>query len=476
MPLTYILNLSIRTKAFPEEWKAAQVTAIYKDGKRDEPSNYRPISVLPTCSKLLERVIHTQLYAFLKASGLLSKAQSGFRAGHSTVTCMIDFLHAIYQGIDNGETSGVLFLDLRKAFDTVDHYILLRKLRSIGLKESAVTWFRSYLTNRMQSVKYNGEVSDPLPITCGVPQGSILGPLLFIIYVNDMPDAFVGPKLNLYADDTAISVRSSDPQQLQLLLQVQINTAADWLQRNRLSLNVSKTKIMVFGTSTMVNRAMDIEVMYGQDSIELVDRFKYLGMILDNTLSFKYHVDYVCRKIIPRLKMLSKMRSIANESICLYLYKTLMLPLFDYGDVIYDCIFQQDSEKLQKLQNAALRIIYKKPHDTPIVELHRLGKIYRLEDRRHYHVCHQTYKCLNDLAPKHLGAEFIRPDAVHSIQTRFATEGNLTVPQVQLQLCTRDFYVRAPFYWNLIDYDVKTSDSLQSFKNALFRSNLFDFA
>ncbi len=241
-------------------------------------------------------------------------------------------------------------------------------------------------------------------------------------------------------------------------------------------MNVAKTKIMVFGTNNMVARARDIQVSYGTSQIEVVDRFKYLGILLDNTLSFKYHIDYICKKTIPQLKMLSRMRTIANESICLYLYKTLMLPLFDYGDVIYDCLYQQDSEKLQKLQNAALRIIFKKPHDTPIVELHQMGKMYRLEDRRHYHVCHQTYKCLNDLAPQQLADLFTRSDATHNIHTRFATEGNLVVPTVRLQLCMRDYYVRTPIYWNLIDKDVRVSNSLRSFKNALFRSNLFDFA
>ena len=168
----------------------------------------------------------------------------------------------------------------------------------------------------------------------------------------------------------AISVRSSATLHLQNLLQTQIDTAGSWLQRNRLSLNVAETKIMVFETSNMVNRVKDIQVSYRETTIEVVDRFKYLGVMLDSTLSFKYHVDYVCREIILHLKMLSKMRSIANESICLYLYKTLMIPLFDSGDVVYDCIYQQDSEKLQKLQNTALQIIYRWPHNTSIVKLH----------------------------------------------------------------------------------------------------------
>ncbi len=173
--------------------------------------------------------------------------------------------------------------------------------------------------------------------------------------------------------------------------------------------------------------------------------------------------------------MLAKMCSITNEKMCLYLYKSLILPLFDYGDVIYDSLYQNDSEKLQKLENAALRIIYRQPRDTPIVELHSMGDIVRLENRRHTHVCHQMYKCTNDLAPDTICRLFSRPDQHHHFRTRYVTEGNLVIPQVRLQLCRRDFYLRGPFYYNLLDSSVREQDSLRKFKSALNRSNMFDW-
>ena len=178
----------------------------------------------------------------MHAGGTLSGAQSGFRKGHSTTTCMIDFLHHIFTGMDDGETSGVLFLDLKNSFDTVDHYLLLRKLRGIGLKEVSVSWFASYLGNRYQTTKYESSVSERLPISCGVPQGSILGKLLFIIFVNDFPNVFQEAHVNLYADDTAITVRARTADELQRKLKSQVESAANWLRANKLTLNIRKMK------------------------------------------------------------------------------------------------------------------------------------------------------------------------------------------------------------------------------------------
>ncbi len=169
------------------------------------------------------------------------------------------------------------------------------------------------------------------------------------------------------------------------------------------------------------------------------------------------------------------MRSIASEHLCLYLYKSLMVPLFDYGDVIYDCLYQQDSDKLQKLQNAALRIIYRQPGDTPVVEMHRRGNIMCLEDRRHLHVCHQTYKCIHDLAPASISSKLVKVKDRHGIRTRGATEGNLVVPTCRLQMCTRDFCVRGPVNWNVLDSHHKECVTLNSFKTAIYNSGLFGY-
>ncbi len=209
--ITHICCMSIRYHCFPDAWKVAVVTPLHKSGNTDLPTNYRPISVLPCLGKILERIIHTQLYSYLAVNNLLTPSQSGFRKGHSTGTCLTSFLDNIFENVEQGCPSGVLFLDLSKAFDTVDHQIILDKLREIGLKWSAISWIRSYLSNRVQVTKINGVLSGKGEIQCGVPQGSILGPLLFTIYINDILTNITHGNTYLYADDTAVVITADNP-------------------------------------------------------------------------------------------------------------------------------------------------------------------------------------------------------------------------------------------------------------------------
>ena len=236
--LAYICNLSLATSVFLSEWKNAKVIPIFKSGSKSNVGNYRPISVLSVVSKIIERAVHDQVYSYMSANNYLSSSQSGFRTQFSTATTVIDVQDYILKNMDEGKVTGAIFLDLKKAFDTVSHSLLINKLKKYGISGIELNWFKSYLSNRMQSVKIGCSLSDLMPIDIGIPQRSILGPLLFILFVNDLPDC-VTCKTVMYADDTALLVRSSDPSCLQSSLNHNMSCIAYWFRENKLTFNLS---------------------------------------------------------------------------------------------------------------------------------------------------------------------------------------------------------------------------------------------
>ena len=340
-PLTVLINRSLVEGAIPSEWKHATVTPIQKSGSTTDAANYRPISTLPVFAKILERTVHSMVYSYLQENRLLSKYQSGYRLLHSTSTCLTDVTNKILYNMDKGQLTGMVFLDLSKAFDTIDHDLMLNKLISLGFSDTAVIWFKTYLTNRSQSVYVNGVVSDPQSIPFGIPQGSILGPLLFITYINDLPSVSTNCDIQLYADDTLLFYNSSSIEDIESCLSADLSNVISWLDSNFLFLNYTKTKVMLLGTHQRLAKVNDFCVSANSATIGRVYQFKYLGLVLDTTLSWNDHIDHISSKISSCLGMLWKARKVIPRDACITLYNAMILPIFDYCSAVWDVVAKQ---------------------------------------------------------------------------------------------------------------------------------------
>ena len=389
--LTYLFNCSLQTGVFPDIWKVAKVIPQFKGGDRDMVGNYRPVSLLPIPGKLLEKIVHKQITDFWNENNFLSKNQGGFRKGFSTIATMADLTDDLFAQINKGNTTLATFFDLRKAFDTVNIKILIKKLEHSGVRNLVLRWCSNYLTNRHQCTYANGVTSTVLPVSCGVPQGSVLGPLFFLVFVNDIQGALDECKIKLYADDTVLYQSGVNCKEAMAKLQKSVNMFANWCDSNSLTINISKTKTMAFGSRQKVKRAKNMEIKLHGQVLKQVPSYKYLGFILDSTLNYNLHVGQVIRTVLHKLILLSKIKRYLKDDTALSIYKSMMLPYFDYADVIFDTALNKDITKLQRLQNRCLKISLGKERRFCTEAAHKLANVPFLKDRREAHILNFMY-------------------------------------------------------------------------------------
>ena len=338
--LTVIFNQSLITGIFPDEWKSARVTPLYKNsGKRNEPTNYRPISVIPVVAKVFERIIYDQVYHYLSKNSLLTRHQSGFRSLHSTVTALLEATDSWAMNIDRGLINAVVFLDLKKAFDTVDHEILLRKLQYYGIRQSSYKWFASYLDNRTQICQINCCKSTPKSLKCGVPQGTILGPLLFLLYINDLPNCLHFSQPRMYADDTSLTFASADVHDVNDCLNYDLNKVYTWLSVNKLTLNLTKTEFMLIASRQKLSNLSDCpSLTINNMTVEQVASTKSLGVCIDQTLNWESHIENICKKIASAIGAIKRIRHQIPFNIVVNVYNSLVQPHYDYcSEVLGNC-------------------------------------------------------------------------------------------------------------------------------------------
>lgn len=405
---------------------------------------------------------------------LLSENQLGFRKGHSTGTCVASMLKPIYDGMDDTSASGVIFLDLKKAFDTVDHRLLLNKLVRIGLGRDSVGWFKSYLKDRTQRVKYSNVLSNIGRVTCGVPQGSILGPLLFILFVNDFPLCLQSASASLYADDTAIVLTRKSDIELQACLETEMGRAATWMRQNRLTLNTKKKKLMIFGTPQTLTRFKHIKLDVDGQVIERVTTFKYLGLTLDTNLKFKEHVEVTYTKTVKQLCMLNNFRNKVGYQLARYIYITTILPHFDYLDFIYDCLSIEMSDKLEWVQSRGMRILLSEGPLASTEEMRQRAQIPRKKIRREDHTNLFTFRAVNDLAPAAIKDMSISLEDTRERETRASTRGDLYEAPHATDSSNRCISKRGPRLYNVLTPEKRSVGTLSAFKESLKVAHGFD--
>ena len=422
-PLSIIINQSLCTGIFPDKLKIAKVIPLYKKDDDRSFGNYRPISLLSSISKIFERVAFNQLYEYFTSNGLLYESQYGFRKLHSTELAALEFTDRISQEMDAKKIPFSISLDLSKAFDTLDHKVLLTKLHYYGIRDIALNWFRSYLTKRTQYVDCNGVSSSIREIETGVPQGSILGPLLFIIYMNDIHTVSDNLNFILYADDTTLSSPmcsftrgcNGNIELISTLINSELNKIADWLAVNKLSLNVQKTKFMIFHYRQRVLTENYIPCLMINDTlIERVTEFNFLGLTVNEYMNWNSHVKKIANKISRTLGVMNRLKRYLPISAMKLMYDSLILSHLQFG--ITNWGFEWD--RISKLQKRALRIMTNSRYNAHTEPLFKQLYLLKVKDIFDVQCMKFWYKFVNKKLPNYFRDMFKYNHEVHDIGTR----------------------------------------------------------
>ena len=425
-PIKILVNKSLSEGTFPTLLKTAQVCPIYKKLDKTKCVNYRPISLLSNLSKIFERIMYNRLERYLERNNMIYNHQFGFRRSYSTEHALMSITEQIKSNFRTKSYSCGVFVDLEKAFDTVNHSILISKLRHYGLNEICLSWFTSYLNNRSQQVSLNGQTSDSRPVTCGVPQGSILGPLLFLIYINDMNTAIKNSTVCHFADDTNLLYSQKNPKVLKKIMNKDLKTLYEWLCANRLSLNVGKTEFIIFRPprKSLTDR---IVLTLNKTKIYESSRIKYLGLILDPRLTWKEHINELPKKLGRSVGMLYKTRHFCPTPILKSLYYSIFNSHVSYGIPVWGYADQIYIKKIICAQKKAIRAItfskYRE-HSTPLLK--RL-EILKIQDLLYLRTASLLWDLNKGNLPSSLSSYFTRANSIHEQNTRFAKSGNLKV-------------------------------------------------
>jgi hypothetical protein len=479
-----VINASFKEGCVPTDLKQALVCPVLKKSGLDNETlkNFRPVSNLPFLSKVLEKVVFNRLLFHQNKHGLKDVFQSAYVSAHSTETALVRVHNDICRSVDSAGAAILILLDLSAAFDTIDHSILLKRLQGFyGVKGSAIQWITSYLSDRTQSIKLGDVTSSKSNLSFGVPQGSVLGPLLFTMYTAPLGRILkkLGMMYHIYADDTQIYMafkpcQTEDELTVRNRLETCLRTVKSWMSVNLLKLNQEKTEVMVVSTRGNLQRHNLRSLSFVDTQLEVNSKVKDLGVVFDAVFSMEKHIKEVCKSTYYHLFNIARVRKCLDQKTAETLVHSLITSKLDYCNSVLSGVSDKHLRRLQMVQNSAARIVTmsrKRDHITPVLErLHWLPVKFRIQ----YKILLFTYKILNGMAPSYLEELLVWYQPSRSL--RSCQQHLLHVPRTKLKgFGDRAFSVNAPRLWNALPLHIRASTSLNGFKRDL-KTYLFELS
>ena len=456
--ISIIFNKSIEEGVFPDLLKVTKINPFHKNGSVLTVSNYRPISLLPIFSKIFERLMYNRILSFINKHNLLTPNQFGFQLNKSTELAVNEITNNINNSFEKKESAFCIFLDFAKAFDTVNHDILINKLEYYGIRGSPLNWFKSYLQDRQQYTNINGTLSSLEYMKCGVPQGSILGPLLFLIYINDIVQSSSILKFILFADDTTIFFSGKPSPSFQNTLNIELDKVNSWLNCNKLSLNVEKSKILSF---SLCNKPK-LTVSINNKIIKETQVAKYLGILIDNKLLWKDHINSINLKISKGVGLLAKIRHFVPKAVLRSLYFSFINPHIDYNLLNWGSSSMTSINSVNINIKKAIRIMCFKKRDEPSLPLFKELNILPLDKTIKLKQAKFMWRLMNNYLPCSISANFNQ----HTRPLR----SQFSVPSTRLDYASKHItYAGLKLWNNEIPNEIKQKKNLKSFSKSLHK-------
>lgn len=461
-----IINESLREGCCPNSWKTSTIIPIPKINKATKASQYRPINMLPLYEKVLELVVKNQIEKHLDEYDIIMEHQSGFRKRHSCETAIQTVIDEWKVKISERKIVGVIFMDLKRAFEMVDRKIVLDKLYQYGIRGRVLDWFRTYLSNRTQKVRFNDTWSEVIGNEYGVPQGSVLGPLLFIIYINDIVNLCPeGCSIKMFADDTVIYVTGLGSAEVEDKMNRSLSIVEQWMNRNKLKMNAEKTKYMIVSSIRKTVSGNTVLKCLDGTVLERVEKMKYLRIIIDEKLRFTDHCEYMLKKIGKKTSFLNRMGHYVSAYTRCTIYKAIIAPHFEYCATLLLNMGETELNNLQIAQNRAMRVILQCNRYTKVEDMLKAVQFMSVRQRLYYNVCIFIFKSVNNLMPKEFKN---RLQIVASRSGRETCQAqSIIIPFRKTKSAQKSMYYEGVKMYNALPTEIKGYEQVEQFKRGL---------